>query len=324
MDASQTILVTGASGFVGRRFLEMVPPHWAVHAVWRSREDFPDFVAALENPRIVAHRCDLADAAAVQTLARTIGSDALMGLLVLSANGDPVRSEADPLLDLTETAVTAINVFRSFTARRLVYLSSGAVYEGARGVVSPAQALDLRLPYAITHYAAERYGAWAAGQGRFPHAVLLRFWGAFGPHEPERKIYTRLIRNFALERRRAMTLRGDGTNLIDAMYVDDAVRALQAVFAAPPATGVETFDFSSGEPTSILALARLVAETFGVADPEFHFEGTVAENHEFRADPAPFRRRFGFRPRFTTPEGLQALHAWLCKESTKVGRKSRP
>lgn len=313
MDSSQTILVTGASGFVGRRFLEMVPPHWAVHAVWRSREDFPEFVASLGNPRIVAHRCDLGDAGAVAALARTIGHAPLSGLLVLSANGDPVRSAQDPLGDLHETLATAVNVFGSFRSRRLVYLSSGAVYEGAVGTVDPSLPLAPRLPYAITHLAAERYAAYFTAEGRHDHAVILRFWGAFGPHEPARKIYTRLVRNFALEGRREMALRGDGRNLIDAMYIDDAVLALQAVLEAPAGSGVETWDFSSGEPMTIRDLAHCVARTFGVEDPRLEFGGAVAEEHAFRADPAGFRRRFGFRPRFSTEDGLVQFRDWLSK-----------
>lgn len=319
MDDSRTILLTGASGFIGRRFLELVPPHWAVHAVWRSRADFPDFVASLGNPRIVAHRCDLADATAVEALAARIGGDTLSAVLVLSANGDPVRSQEDPALDLSETLLTAVNVFRTFSSRRLVYLSSGAVYEGAFGTVSPALPVLPRLPYAISHLAAERYAAWFAERGRHDHAVVLRFWGAFGPHEPERKIYTRLVRAFGIEGCRTMPLRGDGRNLIDAMYVDDAVEALKRVLEAPARTGAEVFDFSSGMPMSIRELAARVAGVFGIQDPEFLFSGLVAEEHAFRADPGAFRARFGFRPRFSLEEGILRHCEWLRNASSSKG-----
>lgn len=318
MDESRTILLTGASGFIGRRFLELLPPCWTAHAVWRSRADFPEFVARLNNPRVIAHRCDLSDAGATADLARAIdaarpGAPRLDAALVLSANGDPVRSAIDPAGDLKDTALTALHVFSNVFARRLVYLSSGAVYEGARGVVSPTLPIAPRLPYAISHYAAERYAAYYQSRGQFEHAVILRFWGAFGPHEPARKIYTRLVRNFSFERRTGMTIRGDGQNLIDAMYVDDAVSALIAVICAPGASGSEVFDFSSGEPMRIIDLARLVAGAFGIADPRFCFEGDVAEEHAFQADPMAFRRRFAFHPKYSIPQGLRGLAEWLSK-----------
>ena len=57
---------------------------------------------------------------------------------------------------------------------------------------------------------------------------MVRFFGAYGPYEASHKIYTRLVRAFALESRNTYTIYGDGANLIDAMYVDDAIDAVAA------------------------------------------------------------------------------------------------
>lgn len=287
----------------------MLPPDWNAVAVWRNRADFPAFAATLANPRVEAVRCDLSDAAAVAELAARAGE--LDALLVLAANGDPVRSVSDPGADLTETTVTALHTFQAFRARRLVYFSSGAVYEGLAGAVDPSSAIRPRLPYAVSHRAAECYADYFVERGHFDHAVALRFFGAFGPHEPPRKIYSRLIWRFAFERAKDMTLKGDGRNIIDAMYVDDAVQALLRVFSAPAARGFEIVDLPGGNPMTIAELAQRVARACGAGEIALRYAGAVAEDHGFRASMRGFTERFG--PLELTPleEGIARLRRWL-------------
>ncbi len=303
------ILVTGASGFIGRRFLELLPPSWSASAIWSRREDFPEFVAGLDGSRIRALRCDLTDQSAVEGLAARV--DPLDALVVLAANGDPVRSVSDPVADLMETAVTAINTFRFFRADRLVYFSSGAVYEGLSGAVDPSVNIRPALPYAVTHYAAERYADYFRSLNRFRHAVMLRFFGAYGPHEPSRKIYSRLVRRFAFDREPSIVLKGNGRNIIDAMYVDDAVRAIISVLASPEAAGTEILDLPGGNPMTIEELVRAASRACGLGEIALRYEGQVAEDHAFTASLDGFQDRFG-RIRLTPlDEGIGGLRRWL-------------
>jgi nucleoside-diphosphate-sugar epimerase len=305
------ILLTGASGFLGRRFLELADPQDSIVALWHARKDFPAFVSSLSHPGISVARADLTNADDVHRLKAEIGEE-WDALVALAANGDPVRSESDPVADLRETTLTALNTFRAFRAKSLVYLSSGAVYEGLEGRVSPASIIHPTLPYAVTHYAAERYAEYFLRQGRFGSAVTARFFGAFGPHEPERKIYSRLVKRFAFENADTVTIRGNGRNFIDAMYVDDAVRGIRSMIEAGRAVGrFEVYDFSSGMAVTINELVRRVAGVLGRSAIRIDYQGSVSEDHLFLSDPSPFRARFGFQPRFGLEEGVLALRKWL-------------
>ncbi len=308
------LLVTGASGFIGRRFLETAPADWSIAALWNRREDFPGFVEGLGRPGLLAHRADLSDTNGTRALGRSIGAD-FDAILHLAANGDPTRSLSDPASDLVETQAVALNVFTTFRAAHLVTFSSGAVYEGARGPVDPRTPCDPVLPYSITHLAAERYARWAEAEGRFAAATVVRFFGAYGPHEPERKIYTKICRAFALERHRAFTLRGDGTNLIDAMYVDDATAAIRVLLDRGPAGASGTWDLASGAPVTLRELVEIAARVFDVAPVEIRYEGDAAERHWFRASAGAFAKSFGFRPAIPLEEGLKRHASWLVNRS---------
>src|SRR5690348_5535897 len=55
------LLLTGASGFLGKNFLLRLPAGWRVIALYRNALEFPEFVSGLNRPQVVAARCDLSD-----------------------------------------------------------------------------------------------------------------------------------------------------------------------------------------------------------------------------------------------------------------------
>jgi nucleoside-diphosphate-sugar epimerase len=117
------------------------------------------------------------------------------------------------------------------------------------------------------------------------------------------------VRRFGIERGRRFTIRGDGTNLIDAMYVTDAMRALRLVLEAPPADRM-VFDLSSGQPLTLTELVLRAAATFGVT-PEIDYEGEVPESIEFRSVDRTMAERFGFSPAVDLTSGLLRLRDHL-------------
>src|SRR5205085_4977677 len=129
----------------------------------------------------------------------------------------------------------------------LVYISSGAVYIGLSGLVGPTSAVCPTFPYAISKLAAEHYiRAFFSAYQRPKYATIVRFFGTYGPYEPSRKFYTKLVRRFAFERNPQFTVIGDGENYIDAMYIDDAIKAFLAVLISPPHEGLRCLDLGKG------------------------------------------------------------------------------
>jgi nucleoside-diphosphate-sugar epimerase len=130
---------------------------------------------------------------------------------------------------------------------------------------------------------------------------IVRFFGAYGPFEAERKIYGKLVRRFAIERDPRFTIRGDGKNLIDAMYVDDAMDAILRLLAAPDSGGI--YDCASAAPLSVRSLVERAATTFGLT-AEITCAGDVPEYIRFYSVDQTMRDRYGFAPRIPLEEGL--------------------
>ena len=303
MQKQPELVITGANGFLGRNCLLGLSDGRRILAMGR-RPELPSFVERHGLPHTRTALVDLADATAVAAAAERYGPK-LGTVLYLAANGDPARSAADPALDLRDNALALVTFLSHFSVERLIYFSSGAVYDGLSGPVSPSSHVDPRLPYAISKLACEQYIKCFRKTGRVGSYVILRFFGAYGPHEPERKIYTRLTRAFRLEGQTSFTIRGDGRNLIDAMFVDDAVEALRRILHAPPEDLV--LDFCSGRPLTLNALVAEAARIFDVTGLQVRHEGHVPEYISFRPSPDALQRQFDFTPRIPLTEGLPTL-----------------
>ncbi len=296
------IIITGAGGFIGKNLLLDLAGDHKILALDRA-PGLDDFIRARRLENVITAMVDLNDRPVLERLAGEQGGD-WGAVIYLAGNGDPAWSVARPEEDLTDTVLGLLHFCQCFRAEKFIYFSSGAVYDGLSGPVSPLTFLDPRLPYAIGKLANEGYVKFFRKSGRIGSYVILRFFGAYGPFEPTRKIYTRLVKAFAIEKNPEFTIRGDGKNLIDAMYVGDAVRAVRAVLESRVKDRV--VDFCLGKPSTIEELVREAARIFGI-EPRIKKEGDVPEYIDFRPSPREMEDLFNFTPRVPLSEGLPLL-----------------
>jgi UDP-glucose 4-epimerase len=312
-------LIVGAAGFLGHNALLRFPCKWETAALYRP--DDGAFAAFLDRNglgHVRAQSCDLADAAQVGVAVRALG-DEWDQCLFLAANTSIPFSIERPDVDLVSNTLTLLNVLAHMRIGHLVFLSSGAVYLGHVGLVGPETQLAPTLPYAISKLAAEQYIHAGFQYRRNPaRATIVRFFGAYGPYEPARKLYTRVTRRFAIERSHEYTITGDGNNYIDAMYVDDAIDALRATLQQP-ADGVETVDLGVGAGETVNSVVERAARVFGLEARITH-TGESPEYIAFRIDPERFAARYGVRPRTPLEDGLRSLAAHLAKEDAYARR----
>ena len=301
------LLVTGASGFIGHNVLLRAPRDWEIVAVYHRTPGLDDFVKAQKLSHVRAIKCDLLNEDDVKSMARVIGGkpDAM---LYLAANGDPAASAERPRWDLESNTTAFVTCLEHCPADHVVYLSSGAVYDGLSGPVSPTSAVSPRLPYAISKLASEQYlRFFSEHRGSIGSYINVRFFGAYGPYEATRKITTRWLTAMSAGQRE-FVVRGDGGNLIDFMYVDDAVDGFLALVKARGARA--TVDFASGAPVTVNDVVRTMARILGV-DVTIRNEGKVAEYIEFRSADTAMHEHFGIRPTRSFEDGLRELQAFL-------------
>jgi UDP-glucose 4-epimerase len=302
------LLITGASGFVGKNLILSTPEHVKVTASYFNDDTFGEFLEQHNLTHVKPLRIDLTRSDHVKEAANSCGEfDACVHL---AANGDPAYSEVDPQGDLNANAIGLMNVTSYFTFNKFIYFSSGAVYDGLTGAVNPTVSVSPLLPYAISKWSAEQYLMRAASIGRVNTAIAVRFFGAYGPYEAERKIYGRLVKQFGVEKNPRFTIRGNGQNFIDAMHIEDLIRAILLILEG--ASQTMRIDLSCGDRMTLETLVRRAATVFDLR-PQIEFEGDVPEYIEFYSNDDAMAREFGFTPSICLEEGLRKFHSWMTK-----------
>jgi len=304
------ILITGASGFIGKNLLLTMRENHDddIVALYNKTTSFPDFLRDNSLNYIMPLQVDLSLKDSINKI--TDISKTFDSCVYLAANGDPAVSVERPAFDLISNTLTLVNLLEKVSFGKFIYFSSGAVYDGLKGPVSPGVMLSPKLPYAISNLASENYLGFFQHAGKIGDAIIVRFFGAYGPYEPSRKIYSRLVRQFGIEENPRFVIRGNGQNLIDAMYVDDTVRAIHLLLNNQKINS--TLDLYSGHPLTLTQLVKYAASIFHL-EAEISYEGSVPEYIEFFSTDQFMIKNYGFTPSVTLETGLLKLLSHLQK-----------
>lgn len=307
------LLVTGASGFLGRNFILQAPSSYRILAIYCQDPEFAEFVRRAHRPNVVAARCDLTNEQEVAELFRKYGTD-WNSCLYLAAKVDIPWSVRDPAQDLLVNTGALLNVLRCIRVGAFIYFSSGAVYDGLSGEVPPDSPLNPTLPYAISKLACERYVEFYRQRAMtIEKSLTVRFFGAYGPYEAQHKIYTRLIQAFGVERQRNYTIYGDGRNLIDAMYVDDAVAAMIRMIDGNHWN--QAVNLAGGRPLPIEELVREVSQVLGMSGVRIDKQGLANESNRFWGSTREMRSFYGFEPKVSLAEGIVRFRDLFAKRA---------
>ncbi|HVS35388.1 MAG TPA: NAD-dependent epimerase/dehydratase family protein [Gemmataceae bacterium] len=246
------ILVTGATGFVGRRLVAALLRRGdRVRALGRN----PDACTALAADGAEVMRADLRDRDAAN--AACDGMDVVCHVGALSA---PWGRSAD---------FHAINVggtehvlagCRRHGVGRMVYVSSpSVVFDGTdhRDLTEDAPyPQHLMSVYSLTKKLGEDRVRAAAATGLA--TVIVRPKAVFGPGD-----VSLLPRLLAAGRQGRLPQVGHGRNLVDLTYVDNVVHALILALTAEAAVG-ETYTITNGEHVALWDLIKTVLRRQGI------------------------------------------------------------
>ena len=160
--------------------------------------------------------------------------------------------------------VTLMEAMRDVGVRRVVFVSSGAVYgEQSAQPLREDAAPNPRSPYAVSKLSAEYYVR-TIGQLWGIETVALRVFNAYGPGQHLPPVHAPVIPYFLRQacHNGTLVLHGEGGQTRDYVYVDDVVDAMAAA-ADAPGINQKIINVGSGAETSVRELVDLVLEVAG-------------------------------------------------------------
>jgi nucleoside-diphosphate-sugar epimerase len=294
------VLVTGASGFVGRWSVAPLLALGAdVHTVQRH---------AAQAPGAVPHAVDLHDRDAVAALMRQVRPTHLLHFAWIATPGVYLTSLDNPVW--LRSSLQLVEAFLACGGGRVVVAGTAAEYDWSAGVCSErtTPCHPATLYAACKHAQYEVLERWSAQEG-FSYAEGRLFW-AYGPDESPDRLVPAMIR--ASTSRTPFRLRYP-RQVRDYLHVADVGAAFSALLASSVQGAV---NIGSGEGVALSRLAELVGEETG--------EGMILERTAASTDdPAPvvlaeatrLTRDVGFAPRYRLESGIRDTVAWWKEQS---------
>jgi nucleoside-diphosphate-sugar epimerase len=317
-------LVTGCAGFIASRLVErLLYDGTSVIGV----DCFTDYYARetkksnlrrfRDHPGFEFRRLDLSrdpldgllgQVDAVYHLAAQPGVRASFG----SGFKDYVRHNIEATQRLLEAAVAQpIEAF--------VYASSSAVY-GNEDIYPTPEAAPRRphSPYGMTKVAVEELsGVYLRNHG--VPVIGLRYFTVYGPGQRPDMAFARFIGQLIAGHR--LTVFGDGRQIRDFTYVDDAVRATIAA-AAHGQPGI-VYNVGGGQPVELREAYELLGEILERPVEVLSLPPAPGDVEQTGADGTLARQHLGFTPTISLDDGLRAQAKATLRELPKARKRAR-
>lgn len=310
---NQTVLVTGAAGFIGSRLTETLVQQGAqvrafVRYTSRGELGLLRFLPSAILSEIELVFGDLRDAEAIEQAAKRADLIYHLGALISIP-----YSYLHPVEVVQTNILGTLNVLqacRKFDCR-LIHTSSSEVYGTALKVpIDETHPLQGQSPYSASKIGADKlvesyYRSFGV------RAVTIRPFNTYGPGQSARAVIPTIITQ-ALTKQTVYL--GNLDALRDFTYVDDTV---DAFIKAGQTDGIdgETFNLGSGSEISIRDLAAHIFDLIGTT-PEVEVDDerirpALSEVQRLLADNSKARHVLAWSPQVDLREGLSRTIQWI-------------
>jgi UDP-glucose 4-epimerase len=243
--AGSRVLVTGASGLIGRHLLPLVAPNAEVVAVSRVPRSSEGDVRWLAR--------DLTEHGSALELTRSVRPQTIIHLAG-TVRGDRSLDAVAPTLAANLVATVELLEASALIECNRVVLSGSLLEEPAGGgplAIPPS-------PYGASRWAASAYGRMFHALFDTP-VVILRPSFAYGPGQDATKLIPHVITALLAGGSPKLS---SGERLLDCVYAEDVARAYVDAASVPNVEGC-TIDIGRGKLTSVREIVEIIVDAVG-------------------------------------------------------------
>jgi dTDP-L-rhamnose 4-epimerase len=167
------------------------------------------------------------------------------------------------------------------------------------------------FPYALSKYDQERLVMIFGKRNEIP-VTAIRYFLTYGPRQSLTNPYTGIVSMFStlLLNNRPPVIYEDGMQTRDFIYVEDIVKA-NIIAMENKKTDYEVFNAGTGEPTTIIRIAKTLSEIYDKEiDPFTPGSFRPGDVRHIYADTKKIRS-FGFIPKTKLKKGLEKYKDWI-------------
>jgi len=311
----ETILLTGAAGFIGSHLAERLLSLGHRVIGLDNYDPFYDRAIKLQNIAIALKNSNYSivegDIRDYESLKSLFLTGRIQKIIHLAARAGVRPSIQEPLLYEEVNVKGTLNLLelsRHYAVEQFIFASSSSVYGGNRKVpFSENDSVDCPIsPYAATKKCGELLCYNYFHHNHFP-ITCLRFFTVYGPRQrPEMAIHQFAK---AILENKAVRLYGDGTVKRDFTFIEDIIDGIALALRYP--NGYQIYNLGESETYSMMEVVDLLSK---LANKRAKIEFLSPEPGDMPitfADISKARAELGYRPKTRLEEGLKLFVDWL-------------
>ncbi|MFF3929006.1 dTDP-glucose 4,6-dehydratase [Streptomyces hirsutus] len=307
------LLVTGAAGFIGSRYVRTLLAADAPDAADAPRITVLDALTyagtldnlELDHPRLEFVHGDIRDADLVGKL--TAEADQVVHFAAESHVDRSILTASDFVLTNVLGTQVLLDAALRHGVDTFVHVSTDEVYGSiASGSATEAYPLEPSSPYSASKASSDLL-ALAYYRTHGLDVRVTRCSNNYGPHQFPEKVIPLFVTNLLDGAK--VPLYGDGLNVRDWLYVDDHCAGIDLVRTRGRAG--EVYNLGGGTELTNKDLTGLLLEACGAGwDRVEHVEDRKGHDLRYSVDWTKARDELGYRPRHDFTTGLAETVAW--------------
>ncbi|GGP59824.1 dTDP-glucose 4,6-dehydratase [Streptomyces calvus] len=308
--ALMNLLVTGAAGFIGSRYVRMLLASDAPDAPRITVLDALTYAGSLRNlepghPRLEFVHGDIRDAELVDKL--MADTDQVVHFAAESHVDRSIRAASDFVLTNVVGTQVLLDAAVRHSVGPFVHVSTDEVYGSiTSGSATETHPLRPSSPYSASKASADLL-ALAHHRTHGLDVRVTRCSNNYGPHQFPEKIVPLFVTHLLDGRK--VPLYGEGLNVRDWLHVDDHCAGVDLVRTA--GRPGEVYNIGGGTELTNRELTGRLLEACGAGwDRVVHVEDRKGHDLRYSVDWSKARDELGYRPRRDFDTGLAETVAW--------------
>ena len=308
----QTILVTGAAGFIGSNFVRLLLGDTTgdykvlAYDALTYAGNLANLDDCQSSDRFEFVKGDICDAEKVGRL--TAGVDIVVNFAAESHVDRSIMSSADFIQTNVEGTRVLADAAMKHNVRRFMQISTDEVYGslGKTGAFTETTPLSPNSPYSASKAAADLL--LLSYHRTYGFGVLItRCSNNYGPYQFPEKLIPLFVTNLLEEKK--VPVYGDGLQVRDWIHVDDHCRAILAVIERGREGEVYNVGTQNEQPN--IEIVRRILSYLKKDDSYIEYvKDRLGHDRRYAIDPAKIESELGWKPQVDFDQGLPETIDW--------------